>query len=146
MQIFICSIFLLAILAIPVITAPIESAREAILRLEQEWQDALISADVAALDRLYAETMIYTHSNGSVDDKKSYIESLRSGTAKYQSMTRDEIKVQIFGDSAIVTCHWQVSSVSGTKVNNTNARYLHFYTRQNGKWRMVAHQATRIIQ
>ncbi|MEY4168751.1 MAG: nuclear transport factor 2 family protein [Blastocatellia bacterium] len=146
MQIFICSIFLLAILAIPVITAPTESAREAILRLEQEWQDALISADVAALDRLYAETMIYTHSNGSVDDKKSYIESLRSGTAKYQSMTRDEIKVQIFGDSAIVTCHWQVSSVSGTKVNNTNARYLHFYTRQNGKWRMVAHQATRIIQ
>jgi len=145
MQIFIYSMFLLMILAIPAVSAPTDSTREAILRLEQAWQDALISSDVAALDKLYAETMIYTHSNGSVDDKKSYIESIRSGAAKYQSMTRDEIKVQVFGDSAIVTCHWQVSSVSGTKVNNTNARYLHFYTRQGGKWRMVAHQATRII-
>jgi len=146
MQIFLYSIVILMLVAIPVLPAPTDSTREAILRLEQEWQDALIAADVAALDRLYAETMIYTHSNGSVDDKKSYIESLRSGKAKYQSMTRDEINVQIFGNAAIVTCHWRVNSVSGDKVNNTNARYLHFYTKQNGKWRMVAHQATRIIQ
>ena len=83
MQIFLYSIVILMLVAIPVLPAPTDSTREAILRLEQEWQDALIAADVAALDRLYAETMIYTHSNGSVDDKKSYIESLRSGKAKY---------------------------------------------------------------
>jgi len=145
MQLFICTIFLLTMLTIPALSAPTDSTREAILRLEQEWQNALIAADVATLERLYAESMIYTHSNGSVDDKKSYIESLRSGKAKYQSMIRDEIKVEVFGDAAIVTCHWQVNSVSGEKVNNTNARYLHVYTRQKGKWRMVAHQATRII-
>lgn len=145
----ISSIFTL--LAIPVLAGSIhsagstDSAREAVLRVEQEWQDALVNSDTAALDRIYAESMIYTHSNGSVDDKASYIAKIKSGESSYKSMTRDDIKVQIFGDAAIVTCHWKVSSVSGTTVNNTNARYLHFYTRLKGKWRMVAHQATRII-
>ena len=47
MQIFIYSMFLLMILVIPAVSAPTASAREAILRLEQAWQDALIAADVA---------------------------------------------------------------------------------------------------
>jgi ketosteroid isomerase-like protein len=145
MNLFNFSFMLLALLALPLIVESSDADREAVLRVEQEWQQALIAADVKALDRIYVETMIYTHSNGSVDDKASYIAKLKSGESVYKSMTRDDIKVQIFGDAAIVTCHWRVSSVSGTTVNNTNARYLHFYTKQKGQWRMVAHQATRII-
>lgn len=151
MHLFTFSFIFMLVLAIPVIAGTSDSAdtpdaaRAAVLKVEQEWQDALIAADVKALDRLYLDTMIYTHSNGSVDDKASYIENIRTGKSVYKSMTRDDIKVQIFGDAAIVTCHWRVSSLSGTTVNNTNARYLHFYTRQKGQWRMVAHQATRII-
>jgi ketosteroid isomerase-like protein len=153
MNLYIISLMFLPLLGISIVSGSsasaqgaTDSAREAVLRVEQEWQDALVTADVKALDRIYADSMIYTHSNGSVDDKTTYIENLRLGKSVYKSMTRDEIKVQIFGDAAIVTCHWRVNSVSGATVNNTNARYLHFYTKMKGKWRMVAHQATRIIQ
>lgn len=119
-------------------------AEQAILRLEQQWQEALLASDTAALDRLYAESIVYTHSNGSVDDKAAYIGNIKSGATKYQSLVRDDIKVQVFGNSAIVTCHWKVQTMSRGNLINTDARYLHVYVKQQGVWRMVAHQSTRI--
>jgi hypothetical protein len=119
---------------------------EAVLKAEEAWENALLKSDVAVLERLYSDTMIYTHSNGNVDNKTTYIDSLKSGAAKYESMKRDDIKVSIYGNTAVVTCHWQVSFFNRDNKVNANARYLHVYVLQNGKWQMVAHQATRIIQ
>lgn len=134
-----------AILALAAPQKPRGSAVEqAILRLEQQWQEALLASDTAALDRLYAETIVYTHSNGSVDDKATYIGNIKSGATKYQSLVRDDIKVQVFGNSAIVTCHWKVQTMSRGNLINTDARYIHVYVKQAGVWRMVAHQSTRI--
>ncbi len=119
---------------------------QTILKLEQEWEDALLKSDVTALERLYAETLVYTHSSGSVDDKATYVGNIKSGVTKYESMKREDIKVNIYGDTALVMCHWLVNvNARGAKIN-TNARYLHVYVKQKGRWRMVAHQSTRITQ
>jgi len=124
---------------------PAPSIKDVILKLEQDWEDALLKSDVTVLERLYADTMIYTHSSGSVDDKKRYLENIRSGNTKYESMKRDEINVRVYGNTALVTCHWQVNVMSAGNKVNTNARYLHVYVRQNNRWQLVAHQATRLV-
>jgi ketosteroid isomerase-like protein len=123
-----------------------DQVEQAILILEQEWDDALIKSDHASLDRIYADALIYTHSNGAVDDKATYIGNIKSGVTKYESMKRDQIKVSVYGDTALVNCHWQVHSIAHGKKITTDARYLHVYVKQKGQWRMVAHQATRISQ
>jgi ketosteroid isomerase-like protein len=122
---------------------PIE---QAILKMEQEWEDALVKSDVAALDRIYAVSLIYTHSNGAVDDKAAYIRNIKSGVTKYESMKRDDIRVSVYGDTAIVSSHWQVNATANGNKLSTNARYLHVYVKQKGQWLMVAHQATRLAQ
>ena len=74
------SLFALALLAWAVFAAPAQEnytanpLTKAVLGLEQQWEDALTYSDVAGLDKLYDETLIYTHSNGKVDTKTSYIE------------------------------------------------------------------------
>ena len=125
--------------------ASMEKTEKTILNLEQQWQEALLAADVEALDRIYAETLVYTHSNASVDTKATYLDSIRSGRARYLSLVRDDIRVQIYDETAIVTCHWQVESIGNGKRNQTNARYIHVYVRQKGTWRMAAHQSTIIV-
>ncbi|MFN0086181.1 MAG: nuclear transport factor 2 family protein [Blastocatellia bacterium] len=118
---------------------------QAVLKLEQQWVDALVKADAGALESLYHEELVYTHSSGSVDTKASYIESIRSGKSKYESIERDDIRVRLYGDTAIVTCH----SVIKVNKNTINARYIHVYVKQKGPkggWRMVAHQTTRLPQ
>jgi ketosteroid isomerase-like protein len=82
--------------------SPVEKA---VLQLEQDWVNALVKADAAKLETLYADTLVYTHSSGSVDDKAKYIANLKAGGTKYLSIDRDSVKVNTYGDSAIVTCH-----------------------------------------
>lgn len=135
---------LLGSLLIPAVAQ--SPGEKAILQLEDQWQQALLSADTAALERLYGDQMVYVHSNGKVDNKESYITSIRTGAAKYLSLVRDEIKVTLYGDSAIVNCHWKVQTLSNGTTGNTDARFIHVYVRQKGRWRMVAHQSTRIAQ
>jgi ketosteroid isomerase-like protein len=119
---------------------------QAVLKLEQQWEEALLKSDVAALEKIYDDSLIYTHSNGSVDNKSVYVGNIKSGVTKYQSMKRDDIKVSVYGNTALVTCHWEAHVLARGNKIDTNARYLHVYVKQKDGWKMVAHQATRIVQ
>lgn len=122
------------------------AVEQAVLRLEQSWEDALLKSDTAALEKIYDDSLVYTHSNGNVDDKATYIGNIKSGASKYESLKRDEIKVRVYDDTALVFSHWLVQSISRGNTVNTNGRYLHVYVKQKDGWKMVAHQATRIAQ
>jgi ketosteroid isomerase-like protein len=119
---------------------------QAVLKLEQQWEDALINSDVAALEKIYDDSLTYTHSSGAVDNKSVYVGNIKSGVTKYQSMKRDDIKVSVYGNAALVTCHWEVHVLNRGNKIDTNARYIHVYVKQKDGWKMVAHQSTRIAQ
>jgi hypothetical protein len=110
-------------------------------KLEQQWDDALTKSDSSALENLYDATLVYTHST-EVDTKSSYINAIKSGATMYEWMKRNEIRVNLYNQSAVVTCHWQVR-VNGV---NMNARYRHVYVQTPDGWKLVAHQSTRISQ
>ena len=64
---------------------------------------AQTSDDFGALDKLLADDLVYIHSSAVVDDKASYIESMRSGNVKYRVMKRSDVTVRTFGCVAIIT-------------------------------------------
>jgi ketosteroid isomerase-like protein len=123
-------------------TSPL--VHDTVLRLEQQWENALTNSDISVLENLYDESLIYTHSNGKVDTRESYLAAIKSGATKYQSMKRDEIKVSVYGHTAVVTCHWDVHILSRGNKTDLNARYLHVYAEQPDGWKLVAHESTRI--
>ncbi|MFN7947643.1 MAG: nuclear transport factor 2 family protein [Blastocatellia bacterium] len=115
-----------------------------VLKLEQQWVEALTKADTAALERIYHNDLTYTHSSGVVDTKASYLAGLKSGNTKYLALDRDEVKVRIYGNTAIVTCKAAIKLLNKEQPVNFTARVLHVYIRQGGRWQMVAHQTTRL--
>ena len=119
---------------------------QAVLKLEQQWEDALLKSDVAALEKIYDDSLIYTHSSGAVDNKSAYVGNIKSGASKYESMKRDDIKVSVYDDTALVTCHWEVHVLNRGNKLDINARYIHVYVKKKDGWKMVAHQSTRIAQ
>ena len=122
------------------------NVEQAVLKLEQQWEDALLKSDVAALEKIYDDSLIYTHSSGAVDNKSAYVGNIKSGVTKYESMKRDDIKVSVYDDTALVTCHWDVHVLNRGNKLDINARYIHVYVKKKDGWKMVAHQSTRIAQ
>jgi len=78
------------------------SAEEA-LKAEEARYAAQLGNDFAAMERLFADELVYIHSSTTVDTKASFIESMRSGAVRYRKMTRGDVKVRTYGCIAIIS-------------------------------------------
>jgi ketosteroid isomerase-like protein len=113
--------------------------------LEDRRYKAMVEADVATLNELLADDMIYTHSNAIVDNKKSYIEGILSKRWAYFGAERPEENIQVFGDSARVLGHVRLTLKNPDGSSRTvNARFLNLWIKRQNKWQMVAWQSTPI--
>jgi Domain of unknown function (DUF4440) len=66
--------------------------------LEDRRYDAMLGNDLATLDRLLSEQLVYTHSNGQRDTKDAYLKRVESGHFKYFAISRPEEEIRAFGD------------------------------------------------
>ena len=73
------------------------------LKAEDERFKAQMSGDGAAMKKLFGDDLVYVHSSSVVDTKRSFIESITSGTVQYRSMQRTDPTVRTYGAIAIVS-------------------------------------------
>ena len=59
--------------------------------------------DFGAMQKLFANDLVYIHSSAVVDGKASYIDSMKSGTVKYRVMRRSDVTVRTYGCVAIIS-------------------------------------------
>jgi len=105
---------------------------------------ATVEADVDTLGRMLTDDMTYTHSSAAVDDKASFIDSLRSGRADYQSIVPEERGVRFYGDAAVVAGVAHVLVQAGGRDIDVRLRFTELYVRQGGRWRMALWHSTRV--
>ena len=120
------------------------ATEQAVLQLEKDWVDALVKADTAKLETLYADTLVYTHSSAAVDDKAKYLANMKTGATKYVSIDREDIKANVYTNSAVVTCKATIKLKSNGEDRTVIARMIHVYAKVKGRWQMVAHQTTKL--
>jgi len=117
------------------------TAEEA-LRAEDARYAAQTGDDFAAMEKLFGADLVYIHSSGAVDDKAAYIESMRSGTVKYRSMKRSNVKVRTYGCIAILSgdAHFDVT-VKGEE-RSVQLRFHTVYAKRPGGVQFVSWQAS----
>lgn len=113
-----------------------------ILALDRQRLDAMIAADVAALDRLLHRDLKYTHSSGTVDTKDSYIRGVREKLWHYQSIKTSDESVVLCGDTALVHCRLQIDVVVGGADRKVDSRALTVWVKNGGRWQAVAVHST----
>ena len=80
------------------------TAEQEVLKVENDWNQALVRRDMASLPRFYADEYLYTDPDGLVWDRTQDLANLTSGSAARLSTYKlDDTKVRIVGDVAIVT-------------------------------------------
>ena len=80
-----------------------DDERSAALRsAEMTRFEAQVNADAKVLGTLLDESLEYIHSNGELDTKQSFIDSLTTGKRDYVSSIATIETVRIFGDVGVI--------------------------------------------
>jgi hypothetical protein len=117
-------------------------AEKSLLAAEDRRYQAMIDADLVALDELCADELSYAHSSGARDSKSEYLEKVRSGYYVYRRIDHPVERVEIVGDSAIVVGRMTADLlVQGTAKTIDNLA-LAVWTRADGTWRLLAYAPT----
>lgn len=120
------------------------AAEAELLRLDDERSRAMMAQDTAALERLMADDIVYTHSSGRLDSKKSFIASIASGTVKYRRINRKDVAATLREGFAILTGAVEIDVETGGRVLNLNLRFCNVWERGPKGWQQIGWQSTPI--
>ena len=141
---------LMLLISIVIFSRPMEQnqsnseAEKQIKELEKERFRAMIKVDIASLDRILADDLTYTHTNGWLQTKEELMSSLKSNELNYKSAITNDVVVRTYGTSAVVTGTALMKVESQEQEYNLRIRFIDVYVKKGGNWQMVAWQSTRI--
>jgi ketosteroid isomerase-like protein len=113
-----------------------------VLALDNRRVAATLAGDTAALAELFADNLLYSHSNGSIDTKESFITKLDSGEMKYRGITRHDHQIAVYPHAAIISCRVTLEVTMAGTERTVNARATLTWVEQaNGTWQFAAWQS-----
>ena len=116
---------------------------QAIIDLDRKRMTAMAEKDVATLNAVLSDDLIYTHSSARMDTKASLIGNMESGATVYTAVVPSDVVAQDLGDSVVLTGIARISVMVGGKPNSFGVRFTDVYANQGGTWRMVTWQSTK---
>ena len=118
--------------------------RQKIIDLDKKRMNAMAQKDIATLNALLSDDLVYTHSTARLDTKQSLIGNMESGNTVYTSVVPSDVKAQDLGDTVVLTGSCRISVNSGGRANSFGVRFTDVYAKRGGRWQMVTWQSTRI--
>lgn len=118
---------------------PAESDKQTLERLNQEYVDAFMNADLEWYREHLADEFVCIESDGSMLHKQQFL----ANTAKGPDVTEydlDHVDVRIYGDTAVVLATGFWISRNGSP---GMSRYIDVYVKREHKWKAVSAQITR---
>jgi ketosteroid isomerase-like protein len=112
--------------------------------LEQQWRQALLTNDVAAMDHLLADDYVGISSNGTVETKAQALAQRRAGTVRISKLDLSDVHVRVYGDTAVVTSQANLVGTNGASDISGEYRYTRVYNRRLGQWKIVSFEASRM--
>ncbi len=118
------------------------AAEKAVAALENQWLQSQKANNPDLLVSLLADKLVSTGSDGKVLDKAGVLADAK--TRKYTSAEYDNVKVMVFGDTAIATGGFKGKGTeAGGKPFEEHDRWTDTWVKMpDGKWQCVATQAS----
>jgi ketosteroid isomerase-like protein len=119
---------------------------EAVAKNVEAFRKAQIAANAEALAALCAPELSYSHSDGHVEDKATFIANATDGKSKILSLEYQDPKITVVGPAAIVRFHWlsEAESVADGKKTSTNLHILMNWQKQGSDWKLLSRASTKL--
>ncbi len=131
-------------LAVGRLVATEDALIAAVRAADDERVAATIAADPVRLDALLADQLHYAHSNGFIDTKASFIESLTSRRVVYESSDYAQRDFIPAGPGIVLMKGRVRFKVGlGAERNLIDLNFLAVWREEGGRWRFLAWQSSR---
>jgi ketosteroid isomerase-like protein len=114
-----------------------------VIDLDKQRMDAMAKKDLATLNALISNDLVYTHSSARLDTKQSLIGNMEGGSTVYTSVVPSDVKAQDLGDTVVLTGSCKISVMTQGRPNSFGVRFTDVWANKGGQWQMVAWQSTR---
>jgi ketosteroid isomerase-like protein len=117
------------------------SLEQEFTKIENEWAEADKNKDAVALGRLLADDWVFLSPLGA-ETKVQHLAGLKNGDDKLESITLIDMKVRVFGNTAVVTGREHEKSTSKGKDTSGDYLWTDVFVKRQGRWQAVNSQDT----
>lgn len=109
-----------------------------LLVLEHLWNEAQVNRDSAALEQLVSSKFVNTEWDGQVSDKQKFLADIKDPLFKPTLTTIQDVKMNFFGDTAVVTGTYHTAGTYQGKSYDHVGRFTDTWILDMGKWECVS--------
>jgi ketosteroid isomerase-like protein len=126
--------------------SPSPPAEREIRELESQFEQAIVKGDLKFFEKVLATDFTHTTQSGVFRNREEWLANHKAGQSNYDALNTDQAVIRLYGDTAIVTARIapQGRDSRGKPIEG-HYRYLRVWAKEEGKWRVVAFQSTRIM-
>jgi Domain of unknown function (DUF4440) len=126
------------------VSAQMGKVEQQVLQSEKDRFAAMVKGDRAAIEKLLADDLTYTHSTALLENKEQFLKSVTSGNIDYISIVPSEPdwKVRVIGNTAIVNGLAAVNVIDTGVDKKIRIRFTTVQTNRSGAWQLQAWQST----
>jgi ketosteroid isomerase-like protein len=116
---------------------------EELLKLENEFAEAIVRNDLEGIGRLVADDWIIIEPDGGIVDRARFFEVIKSGALTHEMMESEDLRVRVYGDSAVVTAITRTKGKFMRQEFSTQERATDVFVKRDGRWQCVLTHLTR---
>jgi ketosteroid isomerase-like protein len=119
---------------------------EELLKLEKAFGEAIVKNDLEGIGRFVTDDWIIIDPNGEIVDRARFFEVIKSGALTHDVMESEDVRVRVYGDSAVVTA---ITSTKGKFMGqefSTQERATDVFIKCDRRWQCVLTHLTKFTK
>jgi uncharacterized protein (TIGR02246 family) len=127
-------------------TKAMSATEKEVEALERQRFEAQVKKDYAFLEKVFADDLVYTHSNGKQNNKTEYIQSIRDGKSQYEKIEVEALNVRAYNDGKTAVVNGTITITLPNKpdgsANLAHLKYVVVQVKDKKKgWQVVLWQS-----
>jgi uncharacterized protein (TIGR03067 family) len=113
-------------------------------QLIKDLNQAIVKADIDFLERVLHKDYVHHRPRGIAENRAEYLENRRTGRVDFESLASDQLKVGLYGDTAIVTGRSIAKGKDQHGAIDDQRLWTRVFLRRDGRWQVVLYHGTTI--
>ena len=126
--------------------AAVANVQQEINALLDQYTQALLKKDLAAVDKIWADDLTFINLRGEMLSKQNRMDNLKTGATAFKSIQLSDRRIRTYDDAVVATFIVSLDAQYSGQEGSGDYRATNVWAKPKGTWQMVAVQMTRMVK